>query len=46
MEFARHALNFADATDVLDDIRESFKLDELKLMLQLSGQDFEEQPWA
>ena len=22
MEFARHALNFADATDVLDDIRE------------------------
>lgn len=42
LEFAKHALNFSEAMDVLDDIRESFKLDELKLRLQLEGQDFEE----
>lgn len=42
IEFAKHALNFAEAMDVLDDIRESFKLDELKLILQLEGHDFEE----
>lgn len=42
IEFAKHALNFPEAMDVLDDIRESFKIDELKLILQLEGHDFEE----
>ena len=42
MEFAKNAINFTDAANELDRIRESYKLDELKLMLELDGQNPEE----
>lgn len=38
-EFARHAANFASAQSVLDTISESYRLDELKLLMEQNRQD-------
>ena len=39
IEFAQYAENFPEAQDVIDNIVESFRLDELKLMVELEEQE-------
>lgn len=38
-EFAQHAMNFGEAQAMLDEIRESYRLDELKMLAKLKGQE-------
>lgn len=38
-EFAQHAMNFGEAQTVLDEIRESYRIDELKMLVNLKGQE-------
>lgn len=39
IEFAQYAQNFSEAQKTIDEIRESFRLDELKLMIELEEQE-------
>ena len=38
-EFAQHAMNFGEAQAVLDEIRDSYRVGELKMLVELEGRE-------
>lgn len=42
VEFAQYAINFTESLAILDEIRDTFKIDELKMKLELEKQDLED----